>query len=243
LSRAVILLEGDDLRLRKILLKVEDIPHLRPSPAIDGLVIITDGTEVSVVFNHPFDQMVLDQVGILEFIHHDITTEVLIEAQALGETFEKNRYKEEEIPEIESVISAEIALIALINLGHLLFKDVELRRNILLRSDPLVLQMVDGGSNLSRMKHLGIEVQLLDDCLEVPVLILLIIDDEIFLKTEEIDVPPEVLEQAEWKVETQIPLADPPRSFSTLSRISSAALLVKVTAKICHGGTPFSRMR
>jgi hypothetical protein len=157
--------------------------------------------------------MVLDQVGILEFIHHDITTEVLIEAQALGETFEKNRYKEEEISEIESVISTEIALIALINLGHLLFKDVELRRNILLRSDPLVLQMVDGGSNLSRMKHLGVEVQLVDDGLEVPVLILLIIDDKILLKTRRSIYAGVIREQAEWKVETQI-LTDPPRSFT-----------------------------
>ena len=42
----------------------------------------------------------------------------------------------------------------------------------------------------------------------------------------------------EWKVATHIRSASGPTSWPTRSFISSAALLVKVMAKICHGATP-----
>ena len=49
--------------------------------------------------------------------------------------------------------------------------------------------------------------------------------------------------QAEWNVETQM-LSEPnPTSLSTLSRISPAALLVKVMARICQGLTPSRSIR
>ena len=41
--------------------------------------------------------------------------------------------------------------------------------------------------------------------------------------------------QAEWKVETHIALARPPTSAATRSRISAAALLVNVIARIWPG--------
>jgi len=44
--------------------------------------------------------------------------------------------------------------------------------------------------------------------------------------------------QAEWKVETKTPPASGPRIFCTRSRISPAALLVKVTARMLSGGIP-----
>ena len=49
--------------------------------------------------------------------------------------------------------------------------------------------------------------------------------------------------QLEWKVDTQILSAPKPTSLSTLSRISPAALLVKVIAMIFQGLTPFSSIR
>ena len=49
--------------------------------------------------------------------------------------------------------------------------------------------------------------------------------------------------QCEWKVDTTRPVRDPSSratSCETRSRISPAALLVNVSARICHGGTPRS---
>ena len=43
--------------------------------------------------------------------------------------------------------------------------------------------------------------------------------------------------QAEWNVETHIALLRVPTSDATRSRISPAALLVKVIARICPGRT------
>src|SRR5512145_2507367 len=44
--------------------------------------------------------------------------------------------------------------------------------------------------------------------------------------------------QVEWKVESQTPSASGPSSFATRSRISPAALFVKVTARIASGAMP-----
>ena len=46
--------------------------------------------------------------------------------------------------------------------------------------------------------------------------------------------------QKEWKVETHMRSACGPTISTTRSRISAAALLVKVIARICHGATPFA---
>ena len=46
----------------------------------------------------------------------------------------------------------------------------------------------------------------------------------------------------EWKVPSHIPLMSEPSSFSTRPRISRAALLVKVTARISWGRTPRAAM-
>ena len=46
--------------------------------------------------------------------------------------------------------------------------------------------------------------------------------------------------QAEWKVETHMRWATGPISEPSLSRISAAALLVKVRARILYGATPCS---
>jgi hypothetical protein len=44
--------------------------------------------------------------------------------------------------------------------------------------------------------------------------------------------------QTEWKVESHTARASVPRTFSTRSRISPAALFVKVTARIPSGAMP-----
>ena len=49
--------------------------------------------------------------------------------------------------------------------------------------------------------------------------------------------------QVEWKVLTQMLSAPNPTMSSTRSRISPAALLVKVMARTFQGFTPFSSMR
>src|SRR4030067_1133879 len=52
LSGAVVLLKGDHFRLWKVFLKVQNIPHLRPSPAVDGLIIVSDDADVSMPFHY-----------------------------------------------------------------------------------------------------------------------------------------------------------------------------------------------
>ena len=48
LCGAIILLQGDDSCLGKVLLKVQNISDLCPSPAVDGLVIVSDHADVAM---------------------------------------------------------------------------------------------------------------------------------------------------------------------------------------------------
>jgi hypothetical protein len=115
LSGAIILLQGDDFSFWKVLLKIQNISNLCSSPAVDGLVIISDHTDVPMGFHHLFDELILDQVGILKFIHHHIAAELPIRPEDLWKAFEKNRYKSEKVSKVESIVPMEIFLIALIN--------------------------------------------------------------------------------------------------------------------------------
>ena len=49
--------------------------------------------------------------------------------------------------------------------------------------------------------------------------------------------------QTEWNVESQMPVASAPSSFSTRSRISPAALFVNVTARMPSGAMPHAPTR
>ncbi len=140
-----------------------------------------------MLFRQSFNQLILDEVRILKFIHHHILAEVLIRPQHLGIFFKEECDKEEKISKIDSIISTEIFLISLIDEGQPLFKDVELGGTILIRRDSFVLQPVDRGLHGPGVKHLEVKIQFFHDGFQMPFLILLIIDDKIPLKTQVID--------------------------------------------------------
>ncbi len=64
--------------------KGEDIVHLGASPTIDGLILVTDGGEISITGEHDFEEIHLKGVGVLELIDQQPPRPLLDPAANLG---------------------------------------------------------------------------------------------------------------------------------------------------------------
>src|SRR6476660_5553486 len=97
---AVVLLEANDVRLREILVEVEDVPDVGAAPSIDRLVVVTDDADVAVSAGEELDELILRVVRVLILVDEDVLelAPVLLElGRILGE--EANG-KDEQIVEV-----------------------------------------------------------------------------------------------------------------------------------------------
>jgi hypothetical protein len=141
--------------------------------------------------NHLFNEVVLDQVGILKFIDHYILAEFLISPQDFWKALEKSGHEGEKVFKVEGIVSSKVFLISLVDQAQSLLKDIEFGGAILIWGDALILQLFESGLERSGMEHPEVEIQLLHHRFEVPFLILLVINDEIFLKPKGLNVFPQ----------------------------------------------------
>ena len=126
--------------------------------------------------------MILNEVGVLEFVHHHVSAEILIGRQHLWEPLEQDRNEMEEILKIQGIVSAKVFLVSLVDQRQAFLKDVKLGRLVLVRSDPVVFQFPDGRQKCPGRIRFGVQIQLLHHRLQMPFLILFIIDDKILVK-------------------------------------------------------------
>ena len=77
-GRTVVLFQLDDLRIRKILFKIEDIADIRAAPAIDGLIVIADHAKVAALRSQQPNKHILRVVRILIFVYMNIAQLTLI---------------------------------------------------------------------------------------------------------------------------------------------------------------------
>ena len=72
IGRTVVLLQTNDLGLRKMTLKVQNVALVGSAPPVDGLVIISDRADVGASPRQHDHQMQLDSVGVLVFVYHQV---------------------------------------------------------------------------------------------------------------------------------------------------------------------------
>ena len=70
-GRAVVALEADHLRARKILLKAQDVADLRAAPAVDRLIVVADAGDVAVRLGEQAQPEILSDVGVLILVDQD----------------------------------------------------------------------------------------------------------------------------------------------------------------------------
>ena len=118
-GRAVILLQLDHLRAGKVLLKTQDIFHLRAAPRVDRLVIIPDHTDILARLGEQPEPKILDAVGILIFVDEDIFEALLILLQHIAVRFQDCQNVQKQITEIAGIESLETILISCIKVAAL----------------------------------------------------------------------------------------------------------------------------
>ena len=118
LGRAVVLLQADGDRARKIALEVEDVADIRPAPAVDGLVLVADHGDVVAIAGQQAHQIVLAAIGVLIFVHHQEFV-ASIDALLRGRVVRQQAHGfEQQIVEIERIRFAQPGLVALIDHGQ-----------------------------------------------------------------------------------------------------------------------------
>ena len=118
LRGTVILFQFDNGCVGEILFKIQDISDVRPSPAVNGLIIIPYYAEIFIFICQHRYQFILAGVGILIFVHHDVTEAILIFFQHFGELTEQQNGFINQVIEVQSIVFLQHFLIGLVNLGN-----------------------------------------------------------------------------------------------------------------------------
>jgi hypothetical protein len=114
---AIVLLEPDHLGAGKILFKAQDIGHFGAAPGIDRLVVVAHHADVLAHLRQQPQPQVLDRVGVLIFVHHDIAEAVLPAFQHVAVLAEDRQHVQQEIAEIAGVDRAQAVLIEPVDPG------------------------------------------------------------------------------------------------------------------------------
>ena len=124
LRGAVILLQTDDHSLRIVFFKIQNIPDIGSTEFVNGLIIVTDHTNVARSFCQQTDQLELRCICILILIHHDILKPLLIIFQHIRTCLEQLHRIHNEIIKIHRIVLLEDILIFPVRGCHLLFTEV-----------------------------------------------------------------------------------------------------------------------
>jgi len=132
-GRTIILFQPDNLGLRIIPFKIQDILDICSPEAVHRLVIITHHTNVPVPFRKEPDQPVLSMIGILVLIHEDILKLIAVSLQYIAVIAEQDIGIHQQVVEIHAVPGTQPVLVALVYLeeprapGHtVVFQDLRI---------------------------------------------------------------------------------------------------------------------
>ena len=124
LSRSIVLLELDHLRVGIILLEIQDVPNIGAAPRVDRLIGITHDAEIPMAGSKLADDSVLNAVGVLILVDEDVAIFVLIVLEDARVIAEKLRRQEQEIAEVEGLRIRQFPLIARIEPGYELLIEI-----------------------------------------------------------------------------------------------------------------------
>ena len=123
LGAAVVLLQGNDRRSRKLVGKVHDVPEVGAAERVDALGVVAHGHDVVVGTGQAADDVGLQAVGVLVLVHHD-------EAKALRQPVPQVLLRVQKILEAgEQIVVVQQRLLAFVDLvtlgdGHQLLQEI-----------------------------------------------------------------------------------------------------------------------
>ena len=232
--RSIVSLEPDHLRAGKILLEAQDVFDVRAAPGVDRLIVVADTAQIAVGLSEQPEKQILDDVRVLILVDQDVAEAPAECGEHVGVFAQQTQRLEQEIAEIHRIERFQPFLIVLIQRGAFAAGEPRrLTRWHALRIDPAILPSIDQICERSRRPAFVVQIFRLQKLLEQPQLVVGIENGEIRPQTHELSMHPQDLgadrmERAEPRHRLLGARGDAP----TRWRISRAALLVKVTARI-----------
>ncbi len=179
-GRAVVALEADDRRARKIVLEAQDVVDLRAPPAIDRLVVVADAAEVLARLGEEAQPQILRDVGVLVLVHQHVAEALLVLLQHVRVLAPEPQAFEQEVAEIRRVQRLQPLLVGAVEpRAAPVREDGRLSGGYVLRGEAPVLPAVDEGGELARRPALLVDLLGRDDLLEQPDLVVGAEDGEI----------------------------------------------------------------
>ena len=120
LRRAVVLLQADDLGLRKIFFKLENIADVCPAPGVNRLILVAYRAHVVPCAGQHTHQFVLRAVGVLIFVYQDVPKTPVVVFVDFRHSFQQTHGLEQQIVEVECVRFPKLLAIRLVDVGHAL---------------------------------------------------------------------------------------------------------------------------
>ena len=221
----------------KVLLEAQDVGDLGAAPRIDRLVVVADAAEVAARLGEQPQPFVLALVGVLIFVDEDVAEAVAIGFEHVGVGAEDHQHVQQQVAEVAGVQRLQPLLILGVKFGAAAGGEGFGLAGVDLAGSPAaVLPAVDQPGELARGPALLVEVGGLDQLLEHAQLVVGVEDREVGLEPDQLGVA------AQHPRRDRVEGAEPRHAFDraagewpTRSRISRAALLVKVTARIWLG--------
>ena len=244
-GRAVVLFEPYDTDVGEVLLEVVDVLDLRAPPAVDGLVVVADGPNrarsrrtAGFRGGEPPQPSVLDAVRVLEFVDEEVAEAASVVGAEIRIVAQQLVAAQQEFGEIHQSAPVAELLVDLVDLPVEGGEHIVVRRRHVLGAPAFVLVRIDEPDRLARRPLLFVEVEAAHHPLHQPKLVVGIENLEILGRAASRECMRNRRWAMPWNVPTHMARPGPSSRRSTRPRISAAALLVNVTARMPPGDAP-----
>ncbi len=172
--RAVVLLEANDVFDVKFALELGHVADVRPSEAVNALIVVADGEHDVFRPGQQLEPAVLQPIGILEFIHQDMPEAVAV---VLAQDLVPRKQlvgPQEKLGEIHHPLALALLVVGGVNLGEAaggFVRDLDVFSAL-----ALFFRRIDEVLRLARREPFFVDVERLQDALDRRVLVLRIED-------------------------------------------------------------------
>ena len=184
---SIILFEPNDSCAGEVFFELQDILHLRTAPRIDRLIVVADARDVLALLREQPQPEILDGVGILILVDHDVFEAALIVRQHVAVSLQDDEHVKQQVAEIARVQRFQSILILLVEFAAAAvriafgFPGVDIGGG-----KPLVLPLIDQPRQAARRKALFVDVRCDDQLLEQAELIVGIEDGEVAVQPHQL---------------------------------------------------------
>ena len=175
---AVVLFEADGGGGGEVALEVEDVADVGGAPGVDGLVGVADDGEVAAAGGPGAGEAVLDDVGVLEFVHEDVQEALVVALGDVGLGGEEFQGAAEEVVKVDGGVGLQGVLVALVGAGDDLLEVVAAVGADGLGGEAFILGAGDGAEDAAGGVLFGIDGEFLQAAFDDGELVVVVIDDE-----------------------------------------------------------------